>query len=141
VSISRQFESEDDDSQLLADDELDRVAVGAGDDDDAAIGAGNGGGRSRVPPRRGGGGGGGGDGFSSGAGGSARSGASASSNPLVRSRQFLHEVNVEMRKVAWPTRETTINYSIVVLVTLAILMAVIFGLDLAFSKLALFLFK
>jgi preprotein translocase subunit SecE len=56
-------------------------------------------------------------------------------------RQFLHEVNVEMRKVAWPTRETTINYSIVVLVTLAILMAVIFGLDLGFSKLALFLFK
>ena len=56
-------------------------------------------------------------------------------------RQFLHEVNVEMRKVAWPTRAETINYSTVVLLTLAILMALIFALDLAFSKLAIFLFK
>ena len=56
-------------------------------------------------------------------------------------RLFLHEVNVEMRKVAWPTRAETINYSTVVFITLAILMALIFGLDLAFSKLAVFLFK
>jgi preprotein translocase subunit SecE len=56
-------------------------------------------------------------------------------------RQFLHEVNVEMRKVAWPTRATTINYSTVVFFTLAILMGLIFALDLAFSKAAIFLFK
>jgi preprotein translocase subunit SecE len=56
-------------------------------------------------------------------------------------RQFLHEVNVEMRKVAWPTRNETINYSTVVFITVSILMALIFGLDLAFSKLAIFLFK
>ncbi|HLI25066.1 MAG TPA: preprotein translocase subunit SecE [Acidimicrobiales bacterium] len=56
-------------------------------------------------------------------------------------RQFLHEVNVEMRKVAWPTKASTVNYSTVVLVTLAILMALIFALDLAFSKAAIFLFK
>ena len=56
-------------------------------------------------------------------------------------RQFLHEVNVEMRKVAWPTRAETINYSTVVLLTLAILMALIFVLDLGFSKLSVFLFK
>ena len=56
-------------------------------------------------------------------------------------RQFLHEVNVEMRKVAWPTRAETINYSTVVFITLAILMALIFVLDLLFSKLAIFLFK
>jgi preprotein translocase subunit SecE len=56
-------------------------------------------------------------------------------------RQFLHEVNVEMRKVAWPTRNETINYATVVFITLAILMALIFVLDLAFSKLAIFLFK
>jgi preprotein translocase subunit SecE len=56
-------------------------------------------------------------------------------------RQFLHEVNVEMRKVAWPTRAEVINYSTVVLITLAVLMALIFGLDLAFSKLTVFLFK
>jgi preprotein translocase subunit SecE len=46
-----------------------------------------------------------------------------------------------MRKVAWPTRAETINYSTVVFITLAILMAFIFGLDLLFSKLAVFLFK
>ena len=56
-------------------------------------------------------------------------------------RQFLHEVNVEMRKVAWPTRAETVNYATVVLVTLAVLMALIFGLDLGFSKIALYLFK
>jgi preprotein translocase SecE subunit len=41
-------------------------------------------------------------------------------------RQFLHEVNVEMRKVAWPTRAETINYSTVVFITLAILMVFLF---------------
>jgi preprotein translocase subunit SecE len=56
-------------------------------------------------------------------------------------RQFLHEVNVELRKVAWPTRAETINYSTVVFITLTVLMALIFVLDLLFSKLAIFLFK
>jgi preprotein translocase subunit SecE len=56
-------------------------------------------------------------------------------------RQFLHEVNVELRKVAWPTASETANYATVVFITLAVLMALIFVLDLAFSKLAVFLFK
>jgi preprotein translocase subunit SecE len=56
-------------------------------------------------------------------------------------RQFLHEVNVEMRKVAWPTRSETINYSTVVFITVSILMALIFVLDLVFGKLAVYLFK
>ncbi len=56
-------------------------------------------------------------------------------------RQFLHEVNVEMRKVAWPTRAETLNYSTVVFVTLAVLMALIFVLDLAFNHVAGFLFN
>jgi preprotein translocase subunit SecE len=56
-------------------------------------------------------------------------------------RQFLHEVNVEMRKVAWPTRSETLNYSTVVFVTLAILMALIFVLDLGFTHVAGFLFN
>ena len=59
----------------------------------------------------------------------------------VAPRQFLHEVNVELRKVAWPTRAETLNYSTVVFVTLAVLMALIFGLDLVFTKLAGFLFS
>jgi preprotein translocase subunit SecE len=56
-------------------------------------------------------------------------------------RQFLHEVNVEMRKVAWPTRAETLNYSTVVFVTLAVLMALIFVLDLGFTHVAGFLFN
>jgi preprotein translocase subunit SecE len=56
-------------------------------------------------------------------------------------RQFLHEVNVELRKVAWPTRAETMNYATVVFIALAVLMALIFVLDLGFSNLADFLFK
>jgi preprotein translocase subunit SecE len=56
-------------------------------------------------------------------------------------RQFLHEVNVELRKVVWPTRAETINYATVVFITIAILMTLIFLLDLAFSSLATYLFK
>jgi preprotein translocase subunit SecE len=37
--------------------------------------------------------------------------------------QFLREVRGELRKVVWPTRTEVINYSIIVLVTLAILTA------------------
>ena len=36
-------------------------------------------------------------------------------------REYVGEVRAELRKVAWPTREEVINYSIVVLVTLVII--------------------
>jgi preprotein translocase subunit SecE len=62
-------------------------------------------------------------------------------NRRTSPRQFLHEVNVELRKVAWPTRAETTNYATVVFIALAVLMALIFGLDLLFSNLANFLFK
>jgi preprotein translocase subunit SecE len=74
-------------------------------------------------------------------GGSGRAGSGPVVRHRIAPRQFLHEVNVELRKVAWPTRAETINYSTVVFVTLAILMALIFGLDLVFTKLAGFLFN
>jgi preprotein translocase subunit SecE len=121
VSISRQFNNGEEDGELAAGEiDLDTVAVGAPSRD----------GGGGVPPRRS-------------AGGSTSPSPSSGSggNRRTGPRQFLHEVNVEMRKVAWPTRETTINYSIVVLITLIVLMSIIFGLDLGFSKLALFLFK
>ena len=54
--------------------------------------------------------------------------------------QFLREVRGELRKVAWPSRSETINYSIVVLVTIVILGAIIYGLDWLFSTLILDLF-
>ncbi len=56
-------------------------------------------------------------------------------------REFLHEVGVELRKVAWPTRAETINYSTVVLITLVIVILLIFALDYGFSAAARFLFK
>lgn len=54
--------------------------------------------------------------------------------------QFLREVRSELRKVAWPSRSETVNYSIVVLVTVVILGALIYGLDWVFSVLILDLF-
>ena len=51
-----------------------------------------------------------------------------------------HEVRGELRKVAWPTRPEVIRYTIVVLFTVVLLDALIFGLDYAFAKAVLFLF-
>ena len=48
--------------------------------------------------------------------------------------QFLREVRVELRKVAWPTRPEVINYSVIVLVTVVILTTLIAVLDIVFSK-------
>jgi preprotein translocase subunit SecE len=55
--------------------------------------------------------------------------------------QFLREVRIELRKVAWPTRAETINYSTVVLLSLVVLIILIFILDYFFGKASLFLFK
>ena len=59
----------------------------------------------------------------------------------VGARQFVREVRSELRKVAWPTREETINYSLVVLVTLVIVTLFVFGVDWVFSNLILKLFE
>jgi preprotein translocase subunit SecE len=56
------------------------------------------------------------------------------------SRQGLHEVRAELRKVAWPTRSETINYSIIVAVTLVLMTAFIFAIDWVFSEAVLTLF-
>jgi preprotein translocase subunit SecE len=73
--------------------------------------------------------------------GPARPPAAAPVNRRTKPREFLHEVNVELRKVAWPTRKETINYSVVVLITLVVVIAMIFVLDYIFAKGAIFLFK
>lgn len=54
---------------------------------------------------------------------------------------FLREVRGELRRVAWPTRAEVVNYSTIVLFTLAILITLIFVLDYAFAKSVLFLFE
>ena len=58
-------------------------------------------------------------------------------NPAV----FLREVRGELRRVAWPSRAEVVNYSTIVLFTLAILITLIFLLDWAFAKSVLFLFE
>lgn len=55
-------------------------------------------------------------------------------------RQFLREVQGELRKVVWPTKDETINYSLVVIVTLVVLTSLIFAVDWVFSEAVLRLF-
>lgn len=55
-------------------------------------------------------------------------------------RQFLKEVRQELRKVIWPTRQELVTYTIVVLVTVTVLTAFVFGLDAVFSRFVLDVF-
>ena len=59
----------------------------------------------------------------------------------TRPAEFIREVRNELRRVAWPTREETLNAALVVLIALIVLTSLIFGMDTAFSKFTLFLFK
>ncbi len=54
---------------------------------------------------------------------------------------FLRDVRTELRKVAWPSRDEVVNYSAIVLLTLAVLITMIFVMDFAFAKSVLFLFE
>ena len=63
----------------------------------------------------------------------------APKEPRTKPRQFVREVNAELRKVAWPTRSETINLSIVVFVFLLLMTALIAGLDYGFSKVVLWI--
>ena len=56
-------------------------------------------------------------------------------------RQFVKEVRQELRKVAWPTRQETINYSIIVLVALVVMTSLIAAIDWVFSNAILRLFN
>ncbi len=54
---------------------------------------------------------------------------------------FLREVRDELRQVAWPSRPEVINYSMVVLFTLVLMVALIFVLNFVFGKAVLFMFQ
>lgn len=58
----------------------------------------------------------------------------APKEPRTKPRQFVREVNAELRKVAWPTRKETRNYSIIVFITIVVLTSLIAGWDWIFSK-------
>ena len=59
----------------------------------------------------------------------------------TRIADFVREVRNELRRVAWPTRQETLNASMVVLIALIVLTTLIFAMDTSFSKFTLFLFK
>jgi preprotein translocase subunit SecE len=50
-------------------------------------------------------------------------------NVWVRFRRYLNDVMAEMRRVTWPKRDEVMNSSVIVLVTLAIFLVLIFALD------------
>tara|TARA_B110000438_G_scaffold285359_1_gene315348 strand:+ start:714 stop:1013 length:300 start_codon:yes stop_codon:yes gene_type:complete len=54
--------------------------------------------------------------------------------------QFSREVRSELRKVAWPTRSETSNYTVVVLITIVVVTGIVAGLDWLFSQSVLELF-
>jgi preprotein translocase subunit SecE len=55
-------------------------------------------------------------------------------------RQFVREVRGELRKVAWPSRDEVVRFSIIVLVTVVLLTAFVNLVDYASTEAILFLF-
>jgi preprotein translocase subunit SecE len=49
-------------------------------------------------------------------------------------REFLKQVRAELKKVAWPSRQELIGYTVVVLVAVVFLTSLVFGMDFVFSK-------
>ena len=64
----------------------------------------------------------------------------AHDEPRTTPPQYLREVRSEMRKVAWPTWPEVRKYSIVVLITVVIVTALVFGLDSGFGELSSWLY-
>ncbi|NNN14358.1 MAG: preprotein translocase subunit SecE [Acidimicrobiaceae bacterium] len=56
-------------------------------------------------------------------------------------KQFFSEVRTELKRVDWASRKEVRNYATVVLLTLTFLISLIFGLNVVFSRLVIFLFK
>lgn len=55
--------------------------------------------------------------------------------------QFVREVRGELRKVAWPSRDEVLNYSVVVFIAIVVLTAMIAGLDYFLGEAVLELFE
>jgi len=70
--------------------------------------------------------------------------AKAPGAPTKRERtkpsQFVREVIGELRKVAWPSRQEVIAYTIVVLVSVIVIAAMIYGMDRVFLRAVLELY-
>jgi preprotein translocase subunit SecE len=77
--------------------------------------------------------------------GSRGAGRTPGKGPSGRKRtspvQFSREVRDEMRQVAWPSRAELINYTSVVITTLALMIGLIFVLNLGIGRLITLLFS
>ena len=58
----------------------------------------------------------------------------AAKRKRTKPREFVREVRGELARVAWPTRQEVIAYTVVVLVTVTFFMLIISGLDFIFLK-------
>jgi preprotein translocase subunit SecE len=65
--------------------------------------------------------------------------ANAPREPRTKPKQFVREVNAELRKVAWPTRRETMNMSVIVFIFLVIMTALIAAFDFGFSEVVYFI--
>ena len=61
-------------------------------------------------------------------------------NPIAFVWNYLKQVVAELRKVIWPNRKQMINYTIVVLVFLAFMVALIGAVDFGLTKLVMLVF-
>jgi len=61
-------------------------------------------------------------------------------NPFAFVWNYLKQVVAELRKVIWPNRKQMINYTAVVLVFLAFMVALIGGVDFGLAKLVMLVF-
>ena len=61
-------------------------------------------------------------------------------SPFARLALFIRQVFVELRKVVTPTRRELFSYTGVVLAFVVVMMALVYGLDLAFSALVNWVF-
>ncbi len=52
----------------------------------------------------------------------------------VKMRQFLREIQLELKRVIWPTRQEVLTYSVVVIVVVLILTGLVFLLDVGFAR-------
>lgn len=66
--------------------------------------------------------------------------SAARRNPFARIALFIRQVIGELKKVVTPTRKELASFTVVVLVFVAIMMAIVYGLDQLFSWLVVFVF-
>lgn len=65
----------------------------------------------------------------------------ATEGRLRRWARFFREVRYELKKVSWPNRNEIVTYTVVVVVTVTVLTALVFALDLAFANTVLKVFQ